>query len=142
MRRIAINVGLILAVSLPLFILLVWAAEMLVGPGSTEEMLGSFAFAYIVLLPPAAGGALLQQLATTLFARRYPETNRRVLAVASCVLIYILSPFFLVGPKLLIYPAIFVPALIALLVFGMIQRLPTTSASETVARTSGSTRVK
>lgn len=127
-RGILLNLLLMLAVVLPMFLLLMWLVGLARGGADRAAPLAdapqAFAFAYVLLIPPALGGAFLQQLGMLVAGRKVQGANLRRWAVWTSLAALVLAPVFGVAPGFLASPLIVLPALASLLVFGLVQRLP------------------
>lgn len=119
------NLALLALIALPLFFLLAWIGDLIRGADWSRDSgyaLGTVALFYLVSIVWVLLGGLVHQLVLIILPRTWSARWRRLVAVASTPIIP--AVLLLFGGAVWAVPSYSLPALISMVVYALLIRLP------------------
>lgn len=123
------NLALLALIASPIFFLLAWIRDLIHGVDWSQDLgyaLGTVGFFYLVSIVWVLLGGLVHQLLLIVLPSTWPPRQRRIVAVASTPIIPLVLILF--GGPVWTVSSYWLPAVISLVVYAMLIRLPESSA--------------
>jgi hypothetical protein len=126
--RIVCNLALMAVAIVPLYEALLWAVGSMLTGGTSEDVLSSALFSWLLLIVPALGYAAIQQAVAAMILKRVPDDSQRRIVIVICVILLPTVVLFGTPPGFLFSWATGGTALLAAVAFGAAQSLPARAA--------------